>query len=267
MNIFKEMFFSVAGVKHYPDFLKNKAGKVVLYVTVLLLLYFALANLRTIPSTANMVSEVREAVMMFPDFELHAGKLQIEESFYYSEDGVQIMMESEFGSYLRDFSEAEWRDVTSDMDLVFIADETTVLIKTNGELNLYDYPDDWDLSRDWVYEKINYIYVFMVIFLLFSWLFSLAGYLLGALFVALVGMIICSFMNQKLTYGQLYLLSLYAKTLPLFIKGLLKLIGLSFFGYSVLAFAVACLYLGFAIHHMDLMDKENRKVDGPVMFY
>ena len=24
MNIFKEMFFSVAGVKHYPDFLKNK---------------------------------------------------------------------------------------------------------------------------------------------------------------------------------------------------------------------------------------------------
>ncbi len=267
MNIFKEMFFSVAGVKHYPEFLRNKAGKVVLYVTVLLLLYFALANLRTIPSTADMVSEVREAVMMFPDFKLHAGKLQMEESFYYSEDGVQIMMESEFGSYLRDFSEAEWRDVTSDMDLVFVADETTVLIKNNGELNLYDYPDDWDLSRDWVYEKINYIYVIMAVFLLFSWLFSLAGYLLGALFVALVGMIICSFMNRKLTFGQLYLLSLYAKTLPLFIKGLLKLIHYSFFGYSVLAFAVACLYLGFAIHHMDLTDRENRSVDGPVIFY
>ncbi len=80
-------------------------------------------------------------------------------------------------------------------------------------------------------------------------------------------MIICSFMNRKLTFGQLYLLSLYAKTLPLFIKGLLKLIHYSFFGYSVLAFAVACLYLGFAIHHMDLTDRENRSVDGPVIFY
>lgn len=267
MNIFKEMFFSVAGVKHYPDYLKNKTGKVVLYVTVLILIYFAIANLRTIPATMDVVSELQEAVMLFPNFELHAGKLQMEESFYYTEDGVQIMMESEFGSYLREVPEAEWRDILYDKDLVFVADETTVLIKNDGDINLYDYPDDFEISRAWVYEKIDYIYLIMVVFLLFSYLFSLAGYLLGAVFVALVGMIMCSFMNQKLTFGQLYLLSLYAKTLPLLIKGLLKLVNYSFFGYSVLAFAVACLYLGFAIHHMDLMDKENNRVDGPIIFY
>lgn len=266
MNIFKEMFFSVAGVKHYSEFLGNKKGKVVLYVTVLLLLYFVLANFRTIPSTANMVSEVREAVMEFPDFKLDSGKLQMEESFYYRKDDIFIMMESEFGSYLRETSEADWGDILYDNDLALVADETTVLIKNDGEINIYDYPDDLQLSRDWVYEKIGYIYLIMTVYLIFSYLFSLMGYLFAALFVALVGMIICSFMNQKLTFGQLYLLALYAKTLPLLVKGLLKVIGYSFFGFFILAFAVACLYLGFAIHHMDLLDEENRRVDGPVIF-
>lgn len=266
MNIFKEMFFSVTGVKHYPEFLRNKTGKVVLYVTVLILLYFVLTNLRTLPSTADMVSDVREAVMEFPDFKLDSRKLRMEESFYYDEDEILIMMEPEYGSYIREVSEADWRDMLYDYDTVFIADETTVLIKNGGDTNIYDYPDDLQLSRDWVYEKIDYIYLIMTVFLIFSYLFSLMGYLFAAVFVALVGMIICSFMNQKLTFGQLYLLALYAKTLPLFIKGLLKLIKCSFFGYFVLAFAVACLYLGFAIHHMDLLDEENRRVDGPVIF-
>lgn len=92
------------------------------------------------------------------------------------------------------------------------------------------------------------------------------GYFLAALFVALAGMVMCSFMNQKLTFGQLYLLSLYAKTLPLFVKGLLKAINISFFGFFILTFAIACLYVGFAIHNMDMQDEENRGIDGPVIF-
>lgn len=267
MNIFKEMFFSVAGVKHYPGFLKNKTGKVVLYVTVLILIYFAVSHLRTIPATMDVVSELKEAVMDFPDFKLESGKLRMEEPFNYDGDGLLVMMETEYGSYIRDLSETDWRDVLYDYDIVFVADETALLVKNEGKIEIYDYPEDFRLTRAWVYDKLDYIYAFMVVFLIFSYLFSLAGYLLAAVFVALAGMIICSFMNQKLTFGQLYLLSLYAKTLPLLVKGVLKAVNYSFFGYSVLAFAIACLYLGFAIHHMDLTDEEQKRVDGPVIFY
>ena len=266
MNILNEIFYAIAGVKHYPEFLKNKTGKVVLYVVLIVLIYFAIANLRTIPSTMNVVSDVQEAVMDFPDFHLNSGILQMEESFYYDTDDILIMMEPEYGSYINAYTASDWRDMVYDYDTVFVADETTILLKNNGEINIYDYPDDLQISRDWVYEKVDYIYVIMVVFLVFSYLFSFMGYFLTALFVALVGMIICSFMNQKLTFGQLYLLSLYAKTLPLFVKGLLKLINYSFFGFFILAFAIACLYLGFAIHHMDLLDEENKRVDGPVIF-
>ena len=205
-------------------------------------------------------------MMNFPDFELKSRTLQMEESFYYDESGVLIMMEPEYGSYIRIHSSSDWSEMLYDYDTVFITDETTVLNKNNGEINTYDYPKDFQISRDWMYDKINYIYVFVAVFLVFSYLFSFMGYFLTALFVALVGMIICSFMNQKLTFGQIYLLSLYAKTLPVLIKGLLKLINCSFFGYSILAFAIACLYVGFAIHHMDMRDEENRRVDGPIIF-
>lgn len=266
MNIFSEMICSFIGVKHYPEFLKNKKGKVVLYVAMIVLVYFAIAHIRTIPSTMDFVSEAQDAVMDFPDFELKSGTLQMEESFYYDDGDTFVMMESEYGSYINYYDKSEWYGTLTDYDMAFIMDETTILIKNNGQIDIYDYHRDLQISRDWVYEKIDYVYVFIAVYLVFSYLFSFAGYFLAALFVALAGMIICSFMNQKLTFGQIYLLSLYAKTLPLFVKGLLKVIDYSFFGFSIIAFAIACLYVGFAIHHMDMLDEEKKRANGPVIF-
>lgn len=266
MNVFSEIFYSIAGVKRYPEFLKNKKGKVFLYVTIVVLIYLAIANVRTIPNTMNVVSELQEAIMNFPDFHLKSGKLQIEESFSYENDHILVVMESENGSYIKRTSESDWRTALSYYESVFVMDETTLLVKNNGEIDIYDYPADLQISRDWVYDKIDYIYLIVAIYIVFSYIFSLIGYFLTALFVALVGMIICSFSNQKLTFGQLYLLSIYAKTLPLFIKGLLKLISYNFFGFFIVAFAIACLYLGLAIHRMDMLEKENNRVDGPIIF-
>lgn len=266
MNIFAEMFYSIAGAKRYPEFLKNKKGKVVLYVAMVVFLYFVLANVRAIPSTMDFVAETREAVMEFPDFQLESGYLEMEESYYYEQDDTLIMLESEYASYINSMTKSDWYEVLDYYDFVIIADETTLLLKNNGQIDIYDYPVDMELSRDWVYGLIDYVYPIFVIYLIFAYLFSFAGYFLTALLVALVGMIICSFMNQKLTFGQIYLLSLYAKTLPLLIKGVLKLVNVSFFGFSIIAFAVACLYVGFAIHHMDMLDEEKKKLDGPVVF-
>lgn len=266
MNVFSEIFFSIAGVKHYSDFLKNKKEKVILYVAIVVFIYLAITNVRTFPNTKNVVAELQEAVLNLPDFYLKSGKLRMEESFSYEIDDILIVMESEYGSYINNLSESDWQSALIDYDSVFVMDETSILLKSNGDLNIYDYPVDFQISRDWVYDKIDYIYLIVAVYIVFSYIFSLIGYFLTALLVALVGMIICSFSSQKLTFGQLYLLSLYAKTLPLFIKGLLKLIDYSFFGFFIVAFAIACLYVGLAIHHIDMMAKENRRVDGPIIF-
>ncbi len=246
MNVFSEIFYSIAGVKRYPEFLKNKKGKAVLYVALVVLIYFAVSNIRTIPNTMDVVSEIREAVLRFPDFTLSSEGLQMEEPFYYEEDGMLFDVASDYGSYINDNSLSEWYEMLYDYDVALIMDETTMVLKSDGEVNIYDFADltiDIQITRNWVYDKIKYIYPIVVVFLIFSYLFSFIGYFLTALFVALIGMIMCSFMKQKLTFGQLYLLSLYAKTLPLFIKGLLNLINYSISGFWLLSFAIACLYV------------------------
>lgn len=268
MNVFSEIFYSIAGVKRYPEFLKNKKGKVVLYVTLVVLIYFAISNIRTIPDTMDVVSEVREAVIKFPDFTLKSGKLEMEEPFYYEADGMVFDVDSD---YTYEHSISEWYEMLYNYDVALIMDKTSMVIKSNGKIDMYDYDDfgsNFQISRAWVYDKIDYIYPCVIIFLIFYYLFSLAGYFLTALLVALVGMVMCSFMKQKLTFGQLYLLSLYAKTLPLFIKGLLNLINYSIPGFFILSFATACLYLGFAIHNMDMQDEEKKRaeVNGPIIF-
>ncbi len=271
MNVFSEIFYSIAGVKRYPEFLKNKKGKAVLYVALVVLIYFAVSNIRTIPNTMDVVSEIREAVLRFPDFTLSSEGLQMEEPFYYEEGGMVFDVASDYGSYINDNSLSEWYEMLYDYDVALIMDETTMVLKSDGEINIYDFADltiDIQITRDWVYDKIKYIYPIVVVFLIFSYLFSFIGYFLTALFVALIGMIMCSFMKQKLTFGQLYLLSLYAKTLPLFIKGLLNLINYSISGFWLLSFAIACLYVGFAIHNMDMQDEEKKRaeVNGPIIF-
>lgn len=265
MNVFLELVYAVAGVKHYPEFLKNKKSKVCLYVALIVFLYFVLANVRLIPSAMELVAETKEAVLAVPDFQLKSGYLQMEESFYFEQDNVLIMLEPEYGSYINSVPQSDWYAMLDGCDFAVVADETTMLLKNNGEINIFDYSADVVLSRDWIYSLIDYIYVAIAVYLVFVYLFSFAGYFLAAVFVTFVAMVICSFMNQKLTFGQLYLLALYAKTLPLLVKGVLKLAEIGFFGYSVVAFAIACLYVGFAIRHMNIQE-EQKKVGGPIVF-
>ena len=183
MNVFSEIFYSIAGVKRYPEFLKNKKGKVVLYVTLVVLIYFALSNIRTIPNTMDVVSEVREAVMSFPDFTLSSNGLQMEEPFYYEADGMVFDVDSDY-IYINEYSVSEWYEMLYDYDVALIMDETTMVVKSNGKVEIHDFDDmndDFQISRGMVYDIIDYIYPCVIIFLIFSLLFSVMGYFLTAL--------------------------------------------------------------------------------------
>lgn len=266
MNIFRELFYSFWGVEKYPEFLKNKKGKVFGYTIVVVLLYSIIANLMTIPNTVSFVKEAREMLLEFPDFQIKSGYLEIEESFTYDDGLNLVMLESEYGSYIREYTTSEWYASLEYYDFVVISDETTILLKNNGSIDIYDYPVDFSFSRDTIYSWIDYTYPIIIIYLILAVIFSAIGYFFTALIVALAGMIISSCMSRKLTFGQLYLWALYAKTLPLLVKGLLNLISVSIFGFFILSFTVSCVYIGFAINHMNQMDKEKNKVNEPIIF-
>jgi len=266
MNIFSELFYSCAGVRKYPVFLKNKGGKVFLYVMLVILVYTAIIHVKTIPDTNAFIAEAQEAIMEFSDFELKSGKLRMEESFYLEEDGILVMIESEYGSYINEYGKSEWYEMLQEYESVLIMDETTLLFKTDGSLEIGDYQEDLVFNRETVLGWLDYVYPIVIAFLILGYVGSVMWYFFMALFVALAGMIICTFMKQNLTFGQIYKLALYAKTLPILITGLFKLVSIDFLGFSFVMFVIACVYVGCAIHQMDMLEEEQKYNNGPIIF-
>ncbi|MCH5344337.1 MAG: DUF1189 family protein, partial [Acetatifactor sp.] len=72
----------------------------------------------------------------------------------------------------------------------------------------------------------------------------------GVLFVALMGMIVASCMNYKLTFGQLYLLGIYSRTLPLLIKALISFLPFHIPFFWVINFGLSLFIMIMAIKKM-----------------
>lgn len=257
MNIFSEIPYSFAGVKQYQDFLKNKRGRVVLYAFLVVLVYTLIAQMRTVPDTFEFASNAKEMLENTSEFEMDSGKLKFGESIYFDMAGVYLSIDTSYGSYINAYTEQEWKDEFEGYAAAMAFDESTMLTISGDEIYIYDYPEWLSFTKDTIEWFLNMLYLLVFVYLFFAYLFSVGGYFLGALFVALVGLIIDANMKNKLTFGQIYVGALYAKTLPVLIKGILKLGAMGTFVYSIFGFAIACVYLGMAMRHMNKTAEEN----------
>ena len=81
----------------------------------------------------------------------------------------------------------------------------------------------------------------------------MALFFFGVLFVGLIGLIFSSIQKANLTFGQVYLLGIYSRTLSLGIKGLVKLLesatAITIPYFWVINFGISLIYLYMAIKH------------------
>lgn len=73
------------------------------------------------------------------------------------------------------------------------------------------------------------------------------AFFLGALITALLGMIVASCTRTRVSFGQIYILAVYSRALPLLIKALLSLFSIRIPFFTVLNYglSVFILYLAF----------------------
>lgn len=267
MNIFSEFFHAIFGVKKYPKFLQNSGGKVFLYIMFAVLVYTAIANAMVIPESKEAMAEIKEFIRdEIPDFKLKNGELSIEEGFYIEEDGALISADSEYGSYINQFDKSEWMQTLAEYEAVFMFDATTMLMKDESRIEIMDYPAEFNFEKDQVYDLIDYGNWLVAIYLILAYICNIIIFLFATLIVALIGMIIDSFIGYHLTFGQIFKLTVYAKTCMLVVKAVLKLAGLSFGGFFFVMLTVSCLYLGSAISNMKRMDEMEKRYGEPIIF-
>lgn len=250
MNIFKEMVLSVYNYKSYKEFLQNKKGKVFGFGLMLVLIYFAVTII--IPFAVNQIRNgsltelIEEDV---PDFELKDGFLWVDDVIEYDGGTTFVCIDTEPGSYFYDAY--EMAAYLSDYTTAILMDSEKMIIKSNGKVEgAYFSNMDFEFSKEALLGWVPYAYAILTVVYILVYIWMAAVFFFGVLFVALLGMIVSSCMKYQLTFGQLYLLGIYSRTLPLLIKAVLSFLPINIPFFFIINFGLSLLIIGCAIQKM-----------------
>lgn len=250
MNIFKEMLLSVYSFDSYSKFLKNKKGKVFGFGVVLVFIYFMVTIV--FPFVKTQITTGGIAVVLednIPDFELSDGYLRVDDVMEYDANGVYIYVDTnpEYVFYDADIME----EYLYNYSQVMIVDSEKMIIKNNGQVQGVYFSDlNWEFSKEDLLGWVPFIYAFILAGMLITYLWMTALFFFGVLFVALIGMIAASCMKYQLTFGQLYLLGIYSRTLPLIIKAVLSFMPFNIPFFFIINFGISVFIITRAIQKM-----------------
>lgn len=250
MNIFKEMALSIYSIKSYKEFLKNKKIKVFGFGLVLMLFYFLIAYaapfLVSQIGSSNLIKLIEEEV---PDFELSDGTLWVDDVIEYEINDQYVYIDTD--PYYVFYDADEMKQYLVDYRQAILMDSEKIIVKSNGEVLGCYYEDlDWEFSKEKLMSWVPYMYVIVALVYTFVYFWITALFFFGVLFVALFGMIIASCMKIKITFGQLYLLGIYSRTLPLLIKAIVSLLPISIPCFTIINFGISLLYVGLAMQKL-----------------
>lgn len=225
MNIFAEMLHSLYDIKGYSRFLEQGAFRTFLYGMVVDLIYIIASFLVPLALILASLGGPDNAVnTLIPDFTLEDNRLWVEEPVEYAT----------FGSYFRiDTDHPITEEITASDLLAFdkavVLDAEHAMVKSEGEIIVMSYEEldlgAWNRSR--LMETLApYIAGIVIAVLAASVIAMEIGFFLGALLTAVLGSVFASMLRCPMTLGDLYKLSVHARTMPLLLKLLLSFVSL-----------------------------------------
>ncbi len=257
MNIFKEMALSIYSFKSYKEFLNNRKSKVLGFGIVVMLIYFLLTII--VPffmlGGSGLGSLIREDV---PDFELSNGVLWVDETVQIDDGSTCIWVDTNPDEVFYDASEMEayYAGYTN----VILMDSEKVIIKNSGTaMQQYSFDElGINFSKEDLEALVPSMYFIIVVVMVIMYVFMTLLFFFGVLFVALIGMIVASCMKFQLTFGQLYLLGVYSRVLPLLIKACVSWLPFTIPYFWIINFGISVVILGVVMKGMrtDLLQQQ-----------
>lgn len=249
MNVFKEMALSIYSYGSYAQFLKNRKGKVFGFGVLLMLIYFLITVLWPPLSYSELSQFFREGV---PEFELKDGTLWVADVFEIDEDDTYICIDTNPDFVFYDADDTEMIQSLRGYRTALLMDSEKVIMKNNGEIQgAYFSQMDFEFDKEALMDFVPWMYVIYVVVMLLAYIWMTALFFFGVLFVALIAMIIASCMKSQLTFGQLYLMGVYSRTLPLIIKAAVSFLPFNIPFFWVINFGLSLFIIAMAIRKMN----------------
>lgn len=262
MNLFKELFLSVFSWKSYEKFLKDKNSKVFLFGLLLSFFYFAIVILVPFMKLQVVDGGVTGLLWKYiPDYNLKDGRLWVEREIYYVFGSTYVEINTSPDYRLPDADQVE--PFLLGYSNALVADSEKAIVKSEGVMQelYFDEIPEVSLSRTDLLKYLPYAYLCIVIIFAAVFLIMGAGIFLGALIVALIGMIVASCMKCQLTFGQLYVLAIHARTPALLLKAVLTFLPFTVPFFLFINFGISVCYLAGAICKM-----KEQKLKAPLEF-
>lgn len=253
---FAYSFFDFAA---YKEFLVQGLGKSILYIFLVTLIFSTITNLNTIN---KFISETANIQTYFtknaPKFELKNGLFTIDstEPIYYKNDGQTLIVDTT--------GKTNKSIVESYSDAIYV-DSNGIIIKQNYKtvqvMKFSDIPE-LNLTNIIVQRMLELSKIIVpVILLIFNPIISfIANLISGFLILAPICLYMSSFMNVKLNYSKVCILSFYAMTLPLLLEALLNISGIALPEFYIVFYLITLIYCGLAIKELKNTDKSNLNI-------
>jgi len=222
-GFFQKIYYSVAGFNYYRYFIMQNTGQAVLHLLVLSLVlgvtgmapgYFSGNRL-----IDGFISNFDKSV---PDFTFENGKLDVKGNMpiKIGEGGYTIII---------DTSGKTDETILDEYDTVILLTGDKMIQKTYANKQVTDFSifSGLKINKGSVKAVLPLVKVFMAIGFIFGIIFLVCGRFLSALVVSLAGLIMNSVMNTNLPYRDIFKLSSYSLTLPLFVGLILDLASLN----------------------------------------
>lgn len=256
MNIFREMSLSVYSFKSYKEFLNNRKSKVFLFAIVVMLIYFVLTIIVPFFQLGSgLGAMIREEV---PDFELSNGVLWVDEIVQIDDGSNCIWVDTNPDEVFYDASEME-PYYAGYINVILMDSEKVIIKNSSSAMQQYRFDElGINFSKDDLEALVPSMYFIIVVVMIITYVVMTMLFFFGVLFVALIGMIVASSMKYQLTFGQLYLLGIYSRVLPLLIKACVSWLPFTIPYFWIINFGISVVILGVVIKGMktDLLQQQ-----------
>jgi hypothetical protein len=266
-NIFKQFFLSFFSFNDYPGFARGSGGKVFLYSFLLIVITYIVTFAVPSASVAPYIYGIDKSVVdeYVPWFELKNGRFDVEREFLYEDDFGMVLI---YATPDENFDTSRANDVLGSFFQGFVFSPGAMVLKQAGgqiiEYSLSAAPE-LSISRDYLYTLIPLVKFLVVFMYILVFVIYIVAYMIGWLVCSAAGAAINAIIRAPISFGEVFRLTAYARTVPLVIKTALYLIpgySMNFWLFYVL-FAVYMLLALRAVKNRTVLDDSGKSAQPP----
>ncbi len=224
-GLFRSFWYSITSFSKYRLFLRQSTGRVVVYLLLLSVVSTLGSCIGLYAQTSEVTDRIsRELIDGFPDFRLENGQLEI-----YAE--MPIVIEDDPPVVIDTRPSIDVENILYQYDNVILITRDRYIRKSylqRQELQWNLVYNNVTITRDNIRETIPYLKTILVIIFaviaVISYVFITAGNFINALIVSAIGAIVNVARGTRLSYRNVFKISVYSMTLPMTVGAVMDIL-------------------------------------------